>query len=169
MTETLPHSRDRWRGWLPRSVALFALWVVLSGLDPVALLVGAVTALGATWVSLRLLPAGRGRLRPAALARQIAHLLQQSVIAGCDVAWRALDPRLPIRPGFVRYRPELPAGPGFDAFCTVVGLVPGTLPSGLEQDAIVVHCLDASEAVVAQLAAEKSRLMALIDDGSRHE
>jgi len=45
-------------------------------------------------------------------ARQIraALFLRQSIVAGIDVAQRALDPRLPLRPGFVVYQGAPPAG-----------------------------------------------------------
>ena len=62
------------------------------------------------------------------LARFVLRFLRQSVVAGIDVAWRALDPRLPLRPGFVVYQPRLPPGPARNAFCTMTSLLPGTLP-----------------------------------------
>jgi multicomponent Na+:H+ antiporter subunit E len=74
------------------------------------------------------------------------------------VAWRALDPRLPIKPGMVRYRPRLDEGPARDAFSTWSSLLPGTLPAGPDgRGGIFVHCLDAQTPVTARLAEEEQR------------
>jgi multicomponent Na+:H+ antiporter subunit E len=146
-------------GWLARGAVLLGLWLILSGLQPAELLVGVFAAGMATWASLRLLPPGRWTLRPVALAAFGFRFLRQSVAAGIDVAWRALHPRLPLRPGFIMYRPQLSQGVAQTAFCTVMSLVPGTLPSGQSEDgALVIHCLDVDQPVVAQAAVEEQLL-----------
>ena len=43
-------------------------------------------------------------MRLTAVLSLIPHFLWKSVVAGVDVARRALDPRLPLRTGFVGYR-----------------------------------------------------------------
>ncbi|WP_431282300.1 Na+/H+ antiporter subunit E [Humitalea sp. 24SJ18S-53] len=127
---------------LGRAVLLFGLWVVIAGTDPAGLAVGVLAALGAGWVSLRLLP-GAPRVRPLALLALVLRFFWQSIVAGIDVAYRALSPSLPIRPGFVTYRCGLPAGPARDAFLALASLAPGTLPARCDDDGVVrVHCLD---------------------------
>jgi len=111
------------------------------------------------WVSLRLLPPATIRLRPAGLAKLLLRFLYQSIVAGVDVAWRALDPRLPLRPGYVVYRPRLPPGTMRNTFCTMTSLLPGTLPCGLDDGGgLIVHCLDETQPVTEQLAAEEALL-----------
>jgi len=98
--------------------------------------------------------------RPAALARLALRFLRQSVIAGVDVAWRALDPRLPVRPGFVVYPVRLAPGPARNAFSALASLVPGTVPAGAaEGGALLVHGLDVGQPVAAQLATEEALLV----------
>ena len=93
------------------------------------------------------------------LAGFFLRFLRQSIVAGMDVAWRALHPGLPLRPGYVIYQSHLPPGLMQSAFCTETSLVPGTLPSGLDENgAVIVHCLDLDQPVVAQLAAEETLL-----------
>jgi multicomponent Na+:H+ antiporter subunit E len=95
-----------------------------------------------------------------AFARLCLRFLPQSIRAGIDVAWRALDPRLPLRPGIVLYRSSLPPGPTRSAFCTVMSLLPGTLPCGPQDDgSLVIHCLDVTQPVAEQLAAEEVLLV----------
>jgi multicomponent Na+:H+ antiporter subunit E len=151
------------REWLSRASGFFAFWIVLAGLDPVDLMMGAATALVATWASLRLMPPGPARFRPLTLLCAAARFLQQSAVAGFDIGRRALDPRLPLRPGIVLYQSDLPRGPMESAFCTVVGLLPGTLPSGIDRSGVlVIHCLDVSEPIVEQLATERARLLEVL-------
>jgi multicomponent Na+:H+ antiporter subunit E len=138
----------------------FAFWVIIAGTNPVDLLVGVPVALVVAWASWTLLPTGTKRFRVAALAGLVPRFLYQSVSAGVDVAWRALDPRLPVQPGFVHYQPRLPPGPGRSAFCTITSLFPGTLPSGTDSGGrLVVHCLDRTQPVAAQLATEEALLI----------
>lgn len=142
---------------LARAAGFLGFWLILSEFSAVDLLVGALAALMAASVSLRLLPPRRSTLRPVVLAGLAVRFLQQSIWAGIDVAWRALDPRLPLRPGFVSYRPRLPPGPARNAFLTMTSLLPGTLPCGpYEEGGLAIHCLDVSQPVVEQLTVEET-------------
>ena len=83
--------------------------------------------------------------------------LYQSVIAGADVARRALDPRLPLRTGFVVYPVGLPEGPARNAFASLMSLLPGTVPTGTDDSGgLLIHCLDVGQPVAAQLAEEEA-------------
>jgi multicomponent Na+:H+ antiporter subunit E len=141
-----------------RAAGFLVLWLVLAGADPADLPAAAVAVVAATWTSLRLLPPGSSRLSPSALAKLTLRFAYQSVAAGVDVAWRALDPRLPLRPGFVRYPVRFPPGPARNAFTTLTSLLPGTVPAGAERGHIVYHCLDVDQPVMSQLAAEEAAL-----------
>jgi len=127
------------------------------GGDSADLAAGAVAALAAGWASLRLLPPALNGVRLTGLARLALHFLYQSLIAGIDVAQRALDPRLPLRCGFVRYRVGIPNGPGRHAFITEMSLLPGTVPAGVdEKGELLIHCLDVGQPVATQLAAAET-------------
>lgn len=58
----------------------------------------------------------------------VLRFLLQSVVAGTDAAWRALHPRLPLRPGFVTYPVQLAPGATRNTFCTLSSLLPGPFP-----------------------------------------
>jgi multicomponent Na+:H+ antiporter subunit E len=146
-----------------RAVGFFVIWIVVSGGDPTDLVAGAVAALAATWASLRLLEPGASRVRPAALGRLALRFLHQSVVAGADVARRALDPRLPLLPGFMVYPVGLPRGPARNMFTTLMSLLPGTVPIGSEEkEDLLIHCLDVEQPVTTQLAAEETLFAAVI-------
>jgi multicomponent Na+:H+ antiporter subunit E len=156
------------RSSLLRTAGFFAFWLILFGRNPVASVVGTLAAVIATWTSLRLLPPARWNFRPIALMQLILSFLRQSIGAGIDIAWRALDPRLPLRPGFVIYRPHLPPGPTRNAFRTMTSLLPGTLPCGTDQSGnLVIHCLDTSQDVPEELAAQEAALIQALGGGTR--
>jgi multicomponent Na+:H+ antiporter subunit E len=151
-----------------RLAAFLALWVMLAGVQISDLPAGIVVALLATAASLRLLPPGTARVSALALVNLALRLVWQSLVAGIDVARRALDPRLPLRPGFVTFSPRLPGGTALNIFCTLTSLAPGTLPAGEDDSgAIVIHCLDGGRPIAAHLAADEELLrcaLGLSDD-----
>jgi multicomponent Na+:H+ antiporter subunit E len=142
-----------------RGSLLLGFWLLLIGADPADLPAGVVAAAVASAASLRLLPPAARRVQLAALGAIALRLLRQSVVAGADVAWRALDPRLPLRPGMVSHRLRLPPGTARDAFCALTSLLPGSVPAGVDESgALAVHCLDVRQPVAAELAADEARL-----------
>jgi len=151
-----------------RAAGFFGFWLVLTGADAGDLAAGLVAAVAATCASLRLMPAQPWHLRPIKLARYVLHFLRQSITAGIDVAWRALDPQLRLRPGFVVYLAQLPPGTTREAFCAIMSLMPGTLPCGAaEGNGLTIHCLDVTQPVAEQLAAEEILCMETLGGAPR--
>jgi multicomponent Na+:H+ antiporter subunit E len=156
------------RAAVMRAVGFFVLWMMLTGGNSGDLLAGAVAALAASWASLRLLRPSASRVRPIAFARLALRFFHQSVVAGIDVARRALDPRLPLHPGFVVYPVGLPRGPARNMFTTLMSLLPGTVPTGSdERGELLIHCLDVAQPVVAQLGADEALFARVIGEASR--
>jgi multicomponent Na+:H+ antiporter subunit E len=154
---------------LVRGALYLALWFVLlpsAKLADVAL--GIAVAAAAAWVSVRLLPPGSGRVRLGALMLLLPHFLWESVRAGVDIARRALAPRVRVEPGFVSYPTRFPPSHARNTFSTVASLVPGTVPSGDEGDALLVHCLDVTQPVIEQLGAEERRYAPALSTDERH-
>src|SRR5215831_10175040 len=99
-----------WSSAASRAAWFICLWLVLAGarFGDIPAAVAAVVA--ATWTSLRLLEPNTSRRSPRAIVQLVLLFLYHSVVAGADVARRALDPRLPLHPGFVAYPTRLPRG-----------------------------------------------------------
>jgi len=143
-----------------RGLSYFVFWVLLMpSAKPEDLAVGAIAAALATHVSLRLLPPEAGRLRFISFVMLVPHFLWQSVLAGFDVARRVFDPKLPLNPGLVKFESGFPPGLARNTFASITSLLPGSVPTGVEADAIVYHALDVAQPVVDQLA-EEERLFA---------
>ncbi|MBX3734510.1 MAG: Na+/H+ antiporter subunit E [Verrucomicrobiae bacterium] len=161
---------------MSRMLAFFAFWLVLAGIPADAGagsdvlrklapdgIIGGLAAAAATWVSLRLLSPESFGVRLSGLPRLALHFIRHSVVAGVDVALRAMSPRLPLNPGFVEYRVGIPAGPGRDVFTALTSLLPGTLPVGTGADGVIrYHCLDVGQPVARQLAADEAVLTGVL-------
>ena len=91
------------QGTLPRFGAYLALWIILIEFSVTNFAVGLLAAAWATWISVRLLPVSNRQFSPTALVRFAMRIPWQSLVAGADVARRALDPRMPLQPGFITY------------------------------------------------------------------
>jgi multicomponent Na+:H+ antiporter subunit E len=155
---------------LGRFVLFLGFWVALAGAAPADLAVGVPAAAGAVWLSLRLVPRVRRPLRFGALARFLLRLALQALVAGFDVARRAFAPRLPLAPGLVAYQTSLPPGLAREAFRAAMSLQPGTLPVSAGRDGpILFHCLDATQPVAAQLAAEEARFLRVLGEGPHRD
>jgi multicomponent Na+:H+ antiporter subunit E len=157
-------SAGLWRG-----VAFFLLWIVLmqSG-KPADLAVGFAASVAATGVSLRLMPPTAGCLHFGRLLALLPHFLQESVLAGIDVARRALHPGLPLRPGFVTCPLAFPPGFARNTFATITSLLPGSVSADEAEGVLVYHCLDTDVPVVQQLWREERLLGKALIAGGRH-
>lgn len=146
------------RGRAPalRALLYFGVWIVVDqSAEPANLVVGVLASVAAAWVSCRLLPPARGRVRLGALLLLLPRFLWQSLVAGFDVARRAFASRLDLQPGFVEYGTQLPPGSARSAFELIASLMPGTVASDEGARHIEFHCLDTRQPVAEQLAAEE--------------
>jgi multicomponent Na+:H+ antiporter subunit E len=142
-----------------RAVGFFCFWLMIAGHALADIPIGLAAAAAATWASLRLLPPGNIRVNALAVAAMALRFPLQTIVSGADVARRALDPALPLRPGFLVYPVGLPHGPVRSTFALLTSLLPGTLPSGSDKTgAFHIHCLDSTQPVAAQLRGEEARL-----------
>lgn len=138
------------------------IWLVLTNGDPSSWIAGGITAVIASVLSLRLLPASPRRVKWGAAVLFLPGFIQRSIAGGLDVASRAIKPRMPVDPGWLRYRTELPAGVPQVMFGNIISLLPGTLAAGSIGNDVLVHCLDRAQPVAAQLAREERALAAVI-------
>jgi multicomponent Na+:H+ antiporter subunit E len=149
-----------WQTAVARAMWFAILWFALAGFHFADLPAAVMAVVAATWASLRLLPPGSLRPSITALVALALRFAKQSIIAGVDVAWRALDPRMRLRPGLVTCDARLPPGPARNAFLTLMSLLPGSLPAWQgDNGKITVHCLDVSQSVAAQMAEEEKVLI----------
>ena len=147
---------------LGRGAGFFVLWLALIGTAPGDMPLGLVAAAAATWASLELWPSDGGLSLPG-LARFVLRFLPQSVVAGADIARRAMAPRIALNPGLVGYRASLPPGLAQGAMCAVMSLQPGKLPVSCQASGdMLVHCLDIGTPATAELAADEAAFLRIL-------
>ncbi|PTM39622.1 Na+/H+ antiporter subunit E [Bosea sp. 124] len=153
---------------LGRGLGFFALWLALIGTAPADWPFGLVAAAAATWASTELWPADGG-LSFSGLARFVLRFLPQAVIAGTDIARRAMAPRITLKPGLVGYRATLRPGLAQGAMCAVMSLQPGKLPVSCQASGdMLIHCLDTGAPVTAELAADEAAFLRILQGGRDH-
>lgn len=141
---------------LGRGALFYLSWIAMAGTGALDLVVGLVAAALAAWTSLLLLPPGLVSISPAGLARLALRFPRQSLIAGIDVARRAFDPGLPLRPGLVSCPATLGPGLARDTFLALASLQPGSLPIAEGADGtVLLHVLDTRQPNAERFAAEE--------------
>lgn len=147
---------------LTRGAALFALWLVIAGAEPLGLGFGLLAAALGAWASLRLLPPGPARVSAVGLARVVLRVLRESALAGWDIARRALSRDMRLAPGVVTVPLQLPPGPGQDGFRLLASLAPGALPLAGDRGTLSLHVLDMRDRHDAALTATQREMGAAV-------
>ncbi|RUO32855.1 Na+/H+ antiporter subunit E [Aliidiomarina sanyensis] len=112
--------------------------------------VGVPVVLLCAWLSVKISPAQpKNAIRYSAIPRFVGHFIFRSLVAGLDVGYRTLHPRLQLNPGIVDFPLALPQGKPRIFFATVVSLMPGTLATELTDDGVRLHVLDTDADIVS--------------------
>lgn len=143
---------------LGRALILSVCWWAVTEGDPAALAMAPAAILAALYLSLRLSPPQAVRVLP--MLRFVPIFLWRSLVAGADVAWRAMAPKMPLQVSLREYRTELPEGLARVIFANIVSLLPGTLCADLRDDVLCLH-------VLSDAAGDESGLRRLEDAVSR--
>jgi len=139
-----------------RFAFFLGVWLMIANWKKEDLPIGFAASALALWISLSILPPTGVRARFAPLAKLTLRFLNCSIIAGVDVARRALLPRLGLHPGFADVPFTLPPGFTRNAFLIYSSLQPGTLPTSAEGEVLQVHGLDISQPIAASTEADEA-------------
>jgi multicomponent Na+:H+ antiporter subunit E len=141
----------------PLTIALFVLWVVLSGkCDAFHLLTGAASAICITIGTQRLfylppaiVPQAVHPMRAVPWRRLLVYvpwLFWQVVLSSVQVAAAVLHPKMPINPRLLRFRMVLPHTLARLTLATSITLTPGTVTLDVDGDEFLVHALTEASA-----------------------
>ncbi len=149
--------------WLARGVLLLLLWWLLVEGRIDGLWFAAPVILAAFLARRALpIPLARTRMHPIKALLFLPWFVRSSVAAGWDVAWRALSPKLPIRPFFVTYPLRVRSTSARAFLSQAISLMPGTLTCWASDEFLVVHALCGSEEKVAADTADLEERVAAI-------
>lgn len=153
-------ARKHGRQFLAWTLLYSLLWLLLGAGD--GWLFGVLVAIPAALVTLAL-KLSVPTVRLAAVPGFIGFFLVNLVAGGWDVAWRALRPSMPLHPVWVYYplrcRPDQRL-----ALSVLVGLLPGTLATRIDDDRLLLHVLDNRQPWQPVVARIEQRLMAMCGD-----
>jgi multicomponent Na+:H+ antiporter subunit E len=124
---------------------LFLFWVVLSGyFTPFLLTAGIGSSLAVVWLAHRMAVVDREghpiHLGPAA-AVYVPWLLKEIAKSAWEVTKIILDPKLPIQPTLVRFRPTQRTEVGLTTHANSITLTPGTITIEAGRHEFLVHAL----------------------------
>jgi len=126
-------------------IVLYAFWILLSGyFEPFLLTAGAGSALAVVLLARRMKIIDREGHPIQMIAAAVLYwpwLLKEIAKSAWDVSKIILDPRLPISPVLVRFKPSQKSQVGLAAHANSITLTPGTITVEATQDEFLVHGL----------------------------
>ena len=145
---------------------LFAFWLLLSGIyTPFLLAAGLGAAIAVATLARRMEVLDREghpiHLALAALAYW-PWLAKEIVKSGWRVSRIILDPRLPISPTLVRFRPSQTSTVALATHANSITLTPGTITVEADRDEFLVHALT-REAAAGVIGSEMDRRVSRLD------
>ena len=149
-------------------IALFSFWLLLSGMMvPFLVLSGLGSAIAVVLLSgrLNLVAEERNPIRFAwgKLAAYCPWLIKEIILAAWDVSKRILNPRLPISPALVEFRPSQKTDAGLAIHANSITLTPGTISVEVERGRFLVHALT-EEGALSLAGSEMNRRCAELED-----
>lgn len=130
-------------------ILFFAMWVLLTfSIELQELMVGLVVAFVATLLTRDLFPDemlkffNPRRLLWAIL--YIPYLIYYIILANFDVAYRVLNPDLPITPGIIKVKTTLKSEMAKTILANSITLTPGTLTVEIDGDNYYIHWINIS-------------------------
>jgi multicomponent Na+:H+ antiporter subunit E len=156
----------RAREALAFAATLYAFWLILSGIyTPFLLGAGLAAAIAVALLAQRMEVLDREG-HPIHLAFAVVTywpwLLKEILKSGWQVTRIILDPRLPVSPTFVRFRPSQKTTVGLATHANSITLTPGTITVDAEHDAFLVHALT-REAAAGVVDSEMDRRVSRLD------
>ena len=133
--------------------ALYVFWILMSGFfTPFLLAAGFASALFVAWLAHRMDLIDREG-HPFHLTRSaltyLPWLIREILKSAVDVSRLILDPRLPVSPTVVRFKPRQRTIVGLVTHANSITLTPGTLSVTVGQEEFMVHGLTRESASAA--------------------
>ncbi len=135
------------KNWLFLFLMLVAVWILFTwSVEPVDIIAGAVVALITSLLLHNVFDEGMLKLlNPVRLFWAIVYIpvfLYHMIVANMDVAYRVLNPGLPINPGIVKVKTKLKSDLGKTMLANSITLTPGTLTVDIEDEYLYIHWIN---------------------------
>lgn len=135
-----------WPMLLVKSLALFVLWIVLSGrYNPFHLTLGVFISIGVAWLNTE--PERQALWKSwVHLPGYVVWLLGRITRSSLHLSYLILHPQLPINPEMIRHRVELPHKLAVALLGNSITLTPGTITAEATSHHVLVHTMDQASA-----------------------
>ncbi len=124
-------------------IVLFGVWLLLTwSLSPAQVVAGVVVTLVVIGLAGDLFICKARAFNPVRIfwfIVYIPYLLWYIILANLDVAYRVIDPRLPIRPGIVKIKTSLKSDMAKTFLANSITLTPGTMTVDVKGDELYIH------------------------------
>ncbi len=147
---------------LIRVAMLSLLWWILTRGQWDAWIFGAPVIAAVVFWRLHDMPVDQACFRPLQLLTFVPYFFWKSFTGSCDVALRAIDPRMPITPSLTLFAFRLPPQSVARVFCAnCFSMLPGTLSAAWIDDTLLVHLLVDGPEPIADLRSLEQRVGAM--------
>ncbi len=144
-----------------RAAVLAALWWALTEGRAAAWPIGVPVIVAAALASLALQGRRPWPMRPLAALRSLAWFGRRSLVAGFDVALRAMRPHPALAPGFVVLGSRLREPAARVLLANALSLLPGTLSVELRGARLELHLLDRTAPIEREMRELEARIAQL--------
>lgn len=162
-------NRPRLLGTVALAASLFVFWLLLSGIyTPFLVLAGLGASIAVALLARRMEITDReGHPIHLALAALVywPWLLKEIVKSGWQVSRIILDPRLPISPTLVRFKPSQKTPVALATHANSITLTPGTITVEADSEEFLVHALT-REGAASVAGSEMDRRVSRLDRGA---
>ncbi|MBD3426703.1 MAG: cation:proton antiporter [Candidatus Omnitrophica bacterium] len=122
----------------------FAIWIVLVWeMDLVSVAIGIIASVivsaSVGWLFVDYPAKWTQPVRYWYFLRYIGTFLKECVLANVDVAWRIVQPEMPINPGIVKVKTKLRTEAGLTFLANSITLTPGTLSVDIDPDEGIIY------------------------------
>jgi multicomponent Na+:H+ antiporter subunit E len=129
---------------------LFAFWLLLSGIyTPFLVLAGLGSSIAIAWLAWRMDVTDREGYPIHLMLGAAVYwpwLIKEIARSGLQVARIILDPRLPVSPTLVRFKPSQKSTVGLVTHANSITLTPGTVTVDADHESFLVHALTRANA-----------------------
>ena len=130
-----------WTSLVKKSMIAVIIWLVLIEGDPRGIWFGIPMVISTVAVSIKMRSTPPPGWTFIGFWRFIPFFVVQSVIAGIDVAVRALRRRMPINPWLIDFPLRLTHAPACIFLANIISLLPGTLTAEIHSNILRIHVL----------------------------
>ncbi len=138
---------------LKHSILMFLIlmffWILFTSLDIQEIIAGLITSLLIVIATIKLEPILYDlQLTPKSLLFSIIYLfvfLAELIKSNIDVAFRVINPKLPIKPGIVKVRTKLKSKIGKTILANSITITPGTMTTEIKGEHLYIHWIEITE------------------------